>query len=103
MLDTIASGAAPFTVVVMRDASCFSRRDGDEAFGELKRIAQAGVQVVFYPDGSKFAHGTMATNVVGFLQSEMAAEYRRQVAPSNREAVWRKAKAGHVTGGRVFG
>lgn len=103
MLDSIASGSAPFKVVVMRDASRFSRRDGDEAFGELKRIALAGVQVVFYSDGSKFAHGTMATNVVGFLQSEMAAEYRRQVALSTREAIWRKAKAGHVAGGRVFG
>src|SRR5206468_2358480 len=35
LLDVIRKGA-PFQALVMRDASRFSRRDGDEAFGELK-------------------------------------------------------------------
>jgi site-specific DNA recombinase len=103
MLDLIASRHAPFTFVVMRDTSRFSRRDGDEAFGELKSIAKSGVDVWFYQDGSKFQFGTMATNMVGFLQSEVAAEYRRQIAKFTAEALERKALAGHVTGGRVFG
>jgi site-specific DNA recombinase len=33
----------------------------------------------------------------------MKAEYRRQVARRTAEAMERKARAGHVTGGRVFG
>jgi site-specific DNA recombinase len=92
-----------FQVLVMRDASRFSRRDGDEAFGELKRIAQSGVQIWFYQDGTRFEYGTMGANVLGFVRAEMNAEFRRQIAKWTREAMVRKAKAGHVTGGRVFG
>lgn len=102
LLDAISSGP-PFKVLVMRDASRFSRRDGDEAFGELKRIAQARVEIWFYQDGTRFSYGTFGDNVVGFVRAEMNAEFRRQVAKWTREAMVRKAQAGHVTGGRVFG
>src|SRR5262245_51387368 len=44
ILDNIRAGA-PFQVLIMRDDSRFSRRDGDEVFGELKTIARAGVEV----------------------------------------------------------
>ena len=102
LLDVIRAGA-PFGAVIMRDASRFSRRDGDEAFGELKALARAGVEVWFYQDGTRFTFGTMADNVVGFVRAEMNAEFRRQIAKWTREAMQRKARAGHVTGGRVFG
>jgi hypothetical protein len=87
----------------MRDQSRFSREDGDEAFAELKAITKAGVQVHYYSDGSIFEFGTLATNVVGFMKSEIAAEYRRQMAAMTSETLRRKATAGHVTGGHVFG
>src|SRR4051794_33582719 len=48
LLEALTAGRPPFQVLIMRDASRFSRRDGDEAFGELKRIAQAGVAIWFY-------------------------------------------------------
>src|SRR5262245_40907197 len=54
LLDAALSDRPPFQVLVMRDASRFSRRDGDEAFGELKRLAQAGVAIWFYQDGTQF-------------------------------------------------
>ena len=103
LLDAIESGAPPFDVLLMRDPSRFSRRDGDEAFAELKAIARAGVEIHFYGDSSRFEYGTLATNVVGFLRSEIAADYRRQIAAWTAETMLRKARAGHVTGGRVFG
>ena len=53
LLDAIRTGP-PFQVLVMRDASRFSRRDGDEAFSELKAITKAGVEVWFYQDGTRF-------------------------------------------------
>ena len=84
----------PFQVLLMRDPSRFSRRDGDEAFGELKAIARAGVQIHFYGDGSTFEYGTLATNVVGFLRSEIAADYRRQIAALTAETMLRKAPRG---------
>lgn len=102
LLDAI-HGGAPFGAVIMRDPSRFSRRDGDEAFAELKAIARKGVEIWFYQDGQRFAFGTLGDNVVGFIRSEMAAEYRRQISAWTAAAMERKARAGHVTGGRVFG
>jgi DNA invertase Pin-like site-specific DNA recombinase len=64
LLDAVASGRPPFSALIMRDASRFSRRDGDEAFGELKRLAQAGVAIYFYQDGTQFTYGAFADNVV---------------------------------------
>ncbi len=104
LLDAALNGAGPpFQVLLMRDASRFSRRDGDEAFGELKRLAQAGVEIWFYQDGTRFSFGTFSDNVVGFVRAEMNAEYRRQVAKWTKEAMVRKAQQGYVCGGKVFG
>ncbi len=97
------SAAPAFRVLIMRDASRFSRRDGDEAFGELKRIAQAGVAIWFYQDGTQFEYGNFAANITGIVRAEMNAEFRRQIGRWTREAMVRKAKAGHVTGGACFG
>ena len=96
-VDMIESGP-PFQVLIMRDASRFSRRDGDEAFSELKAIAKAGVDIWFYHDGTRFEYGNFAANITGIVRAEMNAEFRRQIAKWTREAMERKAKAGHVTG-----
>jgi len=87
----------------MRDASRFSRRDGDEAFGELKRLAQLGVEVWFYQDGTQFKFGSFADNISGFVRAEMNAEFRRQIGTWTFEAMRRKAERGHVAGGQTFG
>ena len=102
LLDTIRS-EPPFQALIMRDTSRFSRRDGDEAVGELKRIVRAGVDVWFYEQRTQFTFGTFAENVTGYLSAEMAAEYRRQISTWTRAAMEQKARVGHVTGGRVFG
>ena len=69
LLDVVATDPPPFTVLIMRDASRFSRRDGDEAFGELKRLAQRGVSVWFYQDGTSFEYGTFAANITGIVRA----------------------------------
>ena len=69
----------------------------------MKQIAQAGVQIWFYSDGTRFEYGSLATNVVGFLHGEFAAEYRRAIAAATTESHDRLARAGFVTGGRCFG
>ena len=102
MLDTIHGGAS-FEALIMRDTSRFSRRDGDEAFGELKAIDRAGVAVWFYQEGTRFTHGTFGDNVAGFVKAEAAADYRRQIAVWTRAAMEQKARKGYVTGGRCFG
>jgi site-specific DNA recombinase len=102
LLDAIRN-KPPFQAIIMRDSSRFSRRDGDEAFAELKAIVKAGVAVHFYQDGTSFAFGTLGDNIIGFVKAEMNAEFRRQIARWTREAMQRKALAGHCTGGTVFG
>ncbi len=104
MLDAIhAAGGPPFQMLVMQANDRLSRRDGSEALQEMKQIAEAGVAIWFYADGTLFEHGTFATNTLGFLRAEFAAEYRRSVAAKTAEALRRKAELGKVTGGRVFG
>jgi site-specific DNA recombinase len=102
LLDIIKRGA-PFQTLIIREQSRFSRRDGDEAFGELKQIARAGVVVWFYKDRAPFAFGSFGDNIVGFVRAEAAADYRRQIAGWVHDAMVRKARAGHVAGGRLFG
>lgn len=103
LLDLIESEHPPFQILIVRDASRFSRRDGDEAFGELKRIAQAGIAIWFYEDGSRFTYGQFADNITGFVRAEMNAEWRRQIARWTFAAMQRKATKGYVTGGACFG
>jgi DNA invertase Pin-like site-specific DNA recombinase len=103
MLEALAGDRPPFHVLIMRDASRFSRRDGDEAFSELKAMAKAGIAVWFYQDATRFEYGTFAANITGFVRAEMNAEYRRQITRWTTEAMVRKATAGHVCGGKVFG
>jgi site-specific DNA recombinase len=100
MLDAAANH--DFDVVVMQAQDRFSRRDGDEAFAELKALAKH-VQVWFYADGHRFTYGTFESNITGILKSEFAAEYRRAIAVKTHEAMRRRAEQGHVTGGRTFG
>ena len=103
LLDLIRSGNAPFQVLVIQSNDRLSRRDGDEAFAEMKMIARAGISIWFYDDGTRFEYGTLATNTLGFMRAEFAAEFRRAIAVKTAEAMRRKAERGHVCGGRTFG
>jgi hypothetical protein len=68
LLEALSGPHPPVRVLIMRDASRFSRRDGDEAFGELKRLAQSGIEIWFYQDGTRFSFGTFGDNVVGYVR-----------------------------------
>jgi site-specific DNA recombinase len=95
--------ADQFDVVVMQAQDRWSRRDGAEAWVELKALAQRDVEIWFYADARKFEFGTLTTNVPSLLFGEFAAEFRRNIAQKTYEAMERRAKQGHVTGGRTFG
>lgn len=90
-------------VVVMRDRSRFSRRDGDESFGELKQLAQRGIDVYFYETGQRFKYGTFADNVMGVIDGEKAADYRRQIALWVHESHAKRAREGKVSCGPRYG
>src|SRR4029077_15544320 len=86
-----------------RAAPRLTRREGDEAFGELKAIAQAGIEIWFYQDATRFEFGTLADNVIGFVKAEMNAEFRGTMRKGTYDAMHAKALKGHVTGGKCFG
>jgi DNA invertase Pin-like site-specific DNA recombinase len=84
--------------------SRFSRSDGILSVAEMQRVAAAGIALWWYQDGQPFAYGEDAgVNIGTYVKAEMNAEYRRQIAKHTKEAGLRKAKAGHVVGGRAFG
>ena len=60
----------------------------------IEGLAQAGVEIWFYQDGTRFTFGTFGDNIVGFVRAEMNAEYRRQIAKWTTEAMVRKAQGG---------
>jgi site-specific DNA recombinase len=104
MLSVITTAKTPpFDVLICQAPDRLSRRDGDESFSELKTIAKAGVQIYFYSDGSCFQFGDFASNALGFLRAEVAAEYRRAVSKKTTESHLQKARLGHHIGGRRFG
>ena len=103
LLELAASPACPFDIVILQAPDRFSRRSGAEALVELKQLARR-CEVWFYADGRRFDHeDTFQNNTLGFLQGEFAAEFRRAIARKTREAMVKKAEAGHVCGGKVFG
>lgn len=102
LLETIARGA-PFQKLIVREESRFSRRDGDEALAELKRIARAGVEIHFYRSRTQFTYGNLGDNVSTFVKAEAAADYWRQISGWTYDAMLRRARLGHVAGGQTFG
>jgi site-specific DNA recombinase len=103
MLDLIYSGRAPFQVLIVQASDRLSRRDGDEAFAEQKRIARAGIELWFYAKGERFTFGDFRSNVTGILEREFGAEFRRAITEKTTESLLKKFRDGYVTGNLPFG
>jgi site-specific DNA recombinase len=92
----------PFGALVMAEASRLGREQIETAY-TLKKFADAGVRVFYYLDGSEAVLGSalekMMVSLTGF-----GAELEREKARARTfDALQRKAKAGHVAGGLVYG
>src|SRR5215471_5225942 len=93
---------APFQILVMSEESRLGREAIETAYA-LKQLVTGGVRVFSYLEDREVLLGTMGDNTMMFLRAEFAAEERRKAAQRTYDAMVRKAKAGHVTGGRLFG
>jgi DNA invertase Pin-like site-specific DNA recombinase len=93
---------APFQHLVMSEDSRLGR-ESISTMAAFKQIIQAGVRIWFYLEDRELALGSMADNTMTFLRAEFAAEERRKSSQRTYDALLKKARAGHVTGGRVFG
>jgi DNA invertase Pin-like site-specific DNA recombinase len=85
--------SCPFGVLVVQAHDRLSRRGGAEALVELQAIARY-VDVWTYSDEQRIdVRDTFATNTLGFLRGEFAAEFRRAIAS--------KHQGGHAASGRA--
>lgn len=91
-----------FQVLVMSEESRLGREAIETAYA-LKQIVTAGVRVFFYlEDRERTLDG--ATDKIMLSLATFADELERERARQRTyDAMSRKAKAGHVTGGRTFG
>ncbi|PYR48822.1 MAG: hypothetical protein DMF89_14540, partial [Acidobacteria bacterium] len=92
----------PFQVLIMSEESRLGREQIETAYA-LKQIVTAGVRVFFYlEDRERTLDNTM--DKVMLSLANFAAELEREKARQRtHDALSRKARALHVTGGRVYG
>ncbi|MGB7220742.1 MAG: recombinase family protein, partial [Vicinamibacterales bacterium] len=93
---------APFEVLVVSELSRLGREQLETGYA-VKQLSQAGVHIYSYLEDREVLLDTPTDK---FLMSAVnfAAEIEREKARQRTyDALARKAEAGHVTGGRVFG
>lgn len=92
----------PFQVLVMSEESRLGREQIQTAYA-LQQLMDAGVRVFFYLTDQERTLNTAMDKVMLSL-SNFAAEMEREKAQQRvYDAMSRKARAGHVTGGKTFG
>src|SRR5204862_5926191 len=92
----------PFHVLIMSEESRLGREATETAFA-LKQLVTSGVRVFFYMEDRERTLDSPTDKIMLSLTA-FADELEREKARHRvTDAMVRKARAGHVTGGRVFG
>ncbi len=94
--------ADAFNAVVFFDLDRFGRH-AHHTMVALNALADLGVDVWDFSTGVRVNLDTFEGRISTTLQAEFAQQYRDQIRKHTSTAMRRKAEAGHVTGGRVFG
>lgn len=92
----------PFDVLIMSEESRLGREAIETAFA-LKQLVQAGVRVWFYLEDRQRTLDSPIEKIMLSLTTFADELEREKARQRTYDAMARKAKAGHVTGGRVFG
>jgi len=93
---------APFQVLIMSEESRLGREAIETAFA-LKQIVQAGVRVFFYLEDRERTLDSPTEKIMLSLTAFADELEREKARQRTYDAMQRKARAGHVIGGRVFG
>jgi DNA invertase Pin-like site-specific DNA recombinase len=93
---------APFQVLVMSEESRLGREAIETAYA-LKQLVQAGVRVFFYLEDRERTLDSPTDKIMMSLTAFADELEREKARQRTYDAMQRKARAGHVTGGRVFG
>jgi site-specific DNA recombinase len=91
-----------FSVLIVSEQSRLSR-DTADTLQLLKELARAGVRVFAYQEDRAISLETPSDTLVTTINAWKDAEGRREASVRTHDALARKARAAHVTGGRVFG
>jgi site-specific DNA recombinase len=103
MMNALKPGRrAPFDALIMSEESRLGREQQEVGYA-FKQLVTAGVRIFLYlEDRERLLES--ATDKFMLSVATFADEMEREKARQRtRDAMVRKAKAGHVTGGRVFG
>src|SRR2546425_750001 len=91
-----------FQVLVMSEESRLGREAIETAYA-LKQLVTAGVRVFFYLEDRERTLDTPTDKIMLSLTTFADELEREKARQRTYDAMIRKARAGHVTGGRVFG
>ena len=92
----------PFQVLIMSEESRLGREMVD-TMAALKQLVTAGVRVFYYLEDQERTLDSPIEKAMMALETFGAELERDKARQRTHDAMSRKAKAGHVTGGRVFG
>jgi site-specific DNA recombinase len=92
----------PFQILIMSEESRLGREQIETAYA-LKQITDAGVRIFFYLEDRERTLDSALDKVMLSLTGFAAEMERERAKQRTYDAMLRKAKAGHVTGGKVFG
>jgi len=92
----------PFQVLIMSEESRLGREQIETSYA-LKQIMDAGVRVFFYLEDRERTLESALDKVMLSITNFGAEIEREKAKQRTYDAMLRKAKAGHVTGGKVFG
>src|SRR5215468_8056617 len=93
---------APFQVLVMSEESRLGREAIETAYA-LKQLVTAGVRVFFYLEDRERTIDSPTDKIMLSLTTFADELEREKARQRTYDAMVRKARAGHVTGGRTFG
>ena len=93
---------ASFQVLIMSEESRLGREAIETAYA-LKQLVQAGVRVFFYLEDRERTLDSPTDKIMLSLTAYADELERERARQRTYDAMQRKARAGHVTGGRGFG
>src|SRR5712692_6978674 len=92
----------PFQVLIMSEESRLGREAIETSYA-LKQILDAGVRVFYYLENQERTLGSSSDKLFLAITSYTSEVERERAQQRTHDALLRKARAGHVTGGRVYG
>ena len=97
-----AAARREFDVLIISESSRLGREQIETAF-VLKKLHMSGVKVVSYLDGRELLITTPMDKMLRSIKAFADEQEREGARERTHDAMVRKARLGHVTGGRVFG